>query len=243
MTTVNKIFGLLVFIAILYVVIDAYYAKPKKTKIDQIIQDKMKTLAGSEQRVTAPQIGDRPYYDGMMREFPPYKYPNGPPHQYYEEPLYEYPEGNLESEGEFSIGRAGYELPIHPSVGYEYIDNETSQSDQYYISQHNRNHIDADKCMAVPQTSTECINRQLSKNGNNIRDAVRTCKVNKTLNAACMKNVNGYYYPYPLPNNYSVDYPYMSNYQNPPTRKEYIVRTSLNAPKEKVLMVKLDDSI
>jgi hypothetical protein len=122
-----------------------------------------------------------------------------------------------------------------PSVGYRYIDNQVEQYDKYYVSNHNPLHIDADTCLVIPQMSVNCINQRLMKNGNNIGEAINACGVKNKGAVGCMGNMNGYYYP--------TDRPYVPNIEDPMTRKAYVIRTSLNAPMEKTVMVKLNDSI
>lgn len=130
-----------------------------------------------------------------------------------------------------------------PPVGFRYTDDMSNPYGSYYVSVHNPVHIDADSCLAVPKITSDCINRRLIMNGNNLSDAVDSCNVHRSVLNKCVKNSSGYYYPYGTDRPYVTDYPYASNYEEPTTRKVYVVRTSLNAPMERTVMIKTNDSI
>jgi hypothetical protein len=117
----------------------------------------------------------------------------------------------------------------NPAVGFRYFNNQVDQYNGYYFSRHDPMLADINQCVALPKTSVSCMNLRMQENGNNIDDALKTCELPSVYlsdrSKLCTYHPNTQLYP--------------KNFM----RKAYSVRTSLNAPIERVVMIKINDSV
>lgn len=121
---------------------------------------------------------------------------------------------------------------VHPRVNYQFTNNQADQYDQYYIAKSDQVN-NANTCIAIPQSSVQCINRQLVQNGNDIQAAISDCNLPAHVSTDCTKHNNGYYYPVPT------NRPYVTGYADQQPRGVHVhyAQTSLNAPMERSILV------
>ncbi len=111
---------------------------------------------------------------------------------------------------------------------YAYINNYSQQYPAYYVNQYDQQNAEAERCLSLPKVKESCINKKLMETGGDMAQSIRECRANGRVVESCKRNkCKNEFYPY-IPQYVTLKKHVHRNHE---------VRTGLNLPKEKVVLV------
>lgn len=109
---------------------------------------------------------------------------------------------------------------------YAYINNYKEQYPAYYVNQYDQQNAEAERCLSLPKVQATCVNKKLMETGGDMAQSIKECRANGRVVESCKKT-----------NCKNEFYPYMPQYVTLKKHVERNVRTGLDVPKEKVVLI------